>query len=40
MDPESKLVLKIGAEDRYDSTPGEDKHRNDADFFLTIGITF
>jgi putative salt-induced outer membrane protein YdiY len=40
VDPQSQLVLKLGAEDRYDSTPGEDKHRNDVDYFLTLGVKF
>jgi len=39
VDPETNLVLKVGAEDRYDSSPGGQK-RNDVDYFVTLGWTF
>ena len=39
VDPETNLVLKIGVEDRYDSSPGGQK-RNDVDYFATLGWTF
>ncbi len=40
VDPESKLSLKIGVEDRYDSDPGEDTEKNDIDYFLLLTWSF
>lgn len=39
VDPEVKMSLKIGVEDRYDSTPG-DKKRNDVDYFALLVWSF
>jgi len=40
VDPETKMFLKLGIEDRYDSSPGEGNKRNDIDYFATIGWAF
>ncbi len=40
VDPESKLSLKIGAEDRYDSDPGADRKKNDLDYFAMLVWAF
>jgi putative salt-induced outer membrane protein YdiY len=40
VDPESSLSLKIGVEDRYDSSPGLGVKRNDLDYFLLLALTF
>ncbi len=40
VDPSVNMFLKIGAEDRYDSNPGDDKKKNDVDYFLTLGWAF
>lgn len=37
IDRANGLLLKIGIEDRYDSTPGFDKKRNDFVYFITLG---
>ncbi len=37
IDRTNGLFLKIGVEDRYDSTPGPDKKRNDFVYFITLG---
>jgi putative salt-induced outer membrane protein YdiY len=40
LDAESGMIFKIGAEDRYDSTPGEGNSRNDLTYFATVGWKF
>lgn len=40
VDPETKMSLKIGAEDRYDSTPGDDAKKNDIDYFAMLVWSF
>jgi putative salt-induced outer membrane protein YdiY len=40
IDPEANLFLKIGVEDRYDSTPGPSKKRNDISYYATVGWSF
>jgi len=40
LDPEASLFLRIGVEDRYDSSPGLDKKRNDVNYYATIGWAF
>lgn len=40
LDEQSKLLLKLGIEDQYDSTPGDGFHRNDLTYFVTLGWAF
>ena len=40
LDPEASLFLRIGVEDRYDSSPGLGKKRNDVNYYATIGWAF
>jgi putative salt-induced outer membrane protein YdiY len=40
VDPELNLSLKAGIEDRYNSNPGEDKKKNDVEYFLTLAVSF
>ena len=40
VDADTGMVFKVGAEDKYDSTPGEDRSRNDLTYFATIGWKF
>lgn len=40
LDAETGMVFKVGAEDRYDSTPGADRNRNDLTYFATVGWKF
>lgn len=40
VDPEVNMTLKLGVEDRYDSTPGPGRKKNDVDYFLLLGWTF
>jgi putative salt-induced outer membrane protein YdiY len=40
VDPVSKLSLKLGLEDRYNSNPGNDKKKNDLLYFATIVYNF
>lgn len=40
VDPEVKLSLRIGIEDRYDSTPGIGFKRNDLDYFAMLSWAF
>ncbi len=40
VDPEVNLTLKLGIEDRYDSTPGEGFKRNDLDYFALLAWNF
>ncbi len=40
VDPESRLYLKLGVADRYSSSPGGQKNRNDIEYFLTFGWGF
>ncbi|CAG1009400.1 hypothetical protein PHYC_03698 [Phycisphaerales bacterium] len=39
LDPKSKMNLKIGVEDRYNSDPG-DSQRNSLEYFVTLGWNF
>lgn len=40
VDPESGTVLRLGLQDRYDSSPGNSTVRNDLTYFTTLGIKF
>ncbi|MCZ2340864.1 MAG: DUF481 domain-containing protein [Bacteroidales bacterium] len=40
IDPESGTVLRLGLQDRYDSSPGNSTVRNDLTYFTTLGIKF
>jgi putative salt-induced outer membrane protein YdiY len=40
LDEASNMSLKLGAEDRYDSSPGEGKHRSDFTYFAMLAWTF
>lgn len=40
VDPEMKMSLKLGIEDRYDSTPGDGFKRNDIDYFAVLSWAF
>lgn len=40
VDPETKMFLRLGAEHRHDSDPGEGFKENDLDYFLTLGWSF
>lgn len=40
LDASTGMIFKVGAEDRYDSTPGADRNRNDLTYFATIGWRF
>jgi putative salt-induced outer membrane protein YdiY len=40
VDPESKLNLKIGIEDDYDSSPGPNRKSNDFRYFAVLGWAF
>lgn len=40
VDPELKLSLKMGVEDRYNSNPGGDRKKNDVDYFIALGLAF
>lgn len=40
LDADTGMIFKIGAEDRYDSTPGADRNRNDLTYFATVGWKF
>ncbi len=40
VDASTGMIFKVGAEDRYDSTPGEDRSRNDLTYFATVGWKF
>jgi len=40
LDADTGMVFKIGAEDRYDSTPGDGRGRNDLTYFATVGWKF
>ncbi len=37
IDRSNGLFLRVGVEDRYDSTPGPEKKRNDFVYFITLG---
>ncbi len=39
LDPEMGMILRLGAQDRYDSNPGNAK-RNDLTYFATWGLKF
>ena len=40
LNDDNNMNLKIGALDRYDSTPGLGFRRNDLDYYITIGWEF
>ncbi len=40
LNADTGMVFKIGAEDRYDSTPGDGRKRNDLTYFATVGWKF
>jgi putative salt-induced outer membrane protein YdiY len=40
VDPEIKMSLKVGAEHRYDNTPGPNTKRNDLDYFALLVWSF
>lgn len=40
VDPETKMSLKIGAVDRYDSNPGDGAKRNDLDYYALLVWSF
>jgi len=40
VDTESKMTLRIGVEDRYDSNPGGTAENNDIDYFVLLGWGF
>lgn len=40
IDPETKMSLKLGLEDRYDSMPGDDRKKNDIDYFALLAWSF
>lgn len=40
IDPEANLSLKVGVEDRYDSTPGEGFEHNDLSYFAMLVWAF
>lgn len=40
VDPETKMVLKLGIEDRYDSDPGDGRKKNDIDYFALLAWSF
>lgn len=40
VDPETNMFLRLGAEHRHDSNPGEGFKPNDLDYFLTLGWNF
>lgn len=40
VDPETSMFLRLGAEHRHDSDPGEAFKQNDLNYFLTLGWSF
>jgi hypothetical protein len=40
LDPETGMILRLGAQDRYDSNPGPGVKRNDLTYFATWGMKF
>lgn len=40
VDPESGMSLKLGVADRYDSSPGDGRKRNDFEYFALLAWTF
>ncbi len=40
VDPETNMFLRVGAEHRHDSDPGEGFKQNDLNYFLTLGWSF
>lgn len=40
VDPDTKTLLKLGVNDRYDSNPGGDYKKNDIEYFLMLGWEF
>lgn len=40
VDPDTGTVLRLGLQDRYDSSPGNNTVRNDLTYFTTLGIKF
>lgn len=40
VDPKTKMTLKLGLEDRYDSEPGDGRKKNDIDYFALLAWKF
>jgi putative salt-induced outer membrane protein YdiY len=40
LNADTGMIFRIGAEDRYDSTPGDGRDRNDLTYFATVGWRF
>lgn len=40
VDDKSNLTLKLGIEDRYDSSPGDGRNRNDLTYFALLALPF
>jgi putative salt-induced outer membrane protein YdiY len=40
VDPEVNMTLKVGVENRYDSTPGPGRRKNDVDYYMLLGWKF
>jgi putative salt-induced outer membrane protein YdiY len=40
VDKTGRLKLKLGVEDLYESSPADAAHRNDVNYFITLGWTF
>lgn len=40
VDEKSGMTLKLGVEDRYDSSPGEGRNRNDLNYFALMALPF
>lgn len=40
VDPTSGMSLKLGLEDTYDASPGDDKNRNNINYFAVMSIPF
>jgi putative salt-induced outer membrane protein YdiY len=40
IEPASKLLLRLGVEDRYDSAVGDDRRKNDLTYFALLGWEF
>lgn len=40
VDPESNMSLRLGVEDKYDSSPGDGRKRNDLTYFAMLNFNF
>ena len=40
LDPASGMLLRVGLQDRYDSSPGDGFNRNDITYFTSLGVHF